>query len=55
MEFAIHADHGMKIKGSEKRDKYLDFAREQEKLWKMKATVIPILVGALGIAAKSLE
>ena len=34
VDFAVSADHKVKIKESEKRDKYLDFARELRKLWK---------------------
>ena len=33
---------------NEKRDKYLDLAWEPRKLWNMKVTVIPIVVGVLG-------
>ena len=43
------------LKESEKRDKYLNFARElKKKLWKMKETVIPIVIGALGTDTKGL-
>ena len=38
--------HRVKIKGNEKRDKYLDFDRELKKLWDMKVTVIPMVNGA---------
>ena len=31
--FAIPADHRKKLKECEKRDKYLDLARELKKLW----------------------
>ena len=31
-----------------KRDKYIDLPRELKKLWNMKMTVIPVIVGALG-------
>ena len=31
MDFAISADHRIKLKESKKRDKYLDFARELKK------------------------
>ena len=48
MDFAVPADHKVKLKESEKRDKYLDFARELKKLWNMKDIVIPIVIGALG-------
>ena len=47
--------HRVKIKKSEKRDKYLDLNRELRKLWNMRVTVIPIVVGALGMAPKRLE
>ena len=45
----------MKIKESKKRDKYLDHARElKKKLWNMKVTVIPLVIGALGAFNKRL-
>ena len=47
MDFAVSADHGVKLKESEKRDKYPDLARELKKLWNMKVTVMPIIIGAL--------
>ena len=38
-----------------KRDKYLDLVRElNKKLWKMKVTVIPIIIDALGMILKGL-
>ena len=51
MDFAVPADYRVKIKG-EKMDKYLDLAGELKKLRKMKVTVIPIVVGALGTITK---
>ena len=48
-------DHRVKKKGNEKIDKYLDLARESKKLWNMRVTVIPIVVGALGMVPKNLE
>ena len=41
----------MKIKENEKRDNYLDLAREpkKKKLWSMRVTVIPTVIGALGM------
>ena len=41
-------------KKSEKRDKYLDHARELKKLWNMKVTVIPIKIDALSTVTKGL-
>ena len=48
-------NHKVKIIKNEKRDKYLDLARElKEKLWNMKVMVIPIVIGVLGIILKGL-
>ena len=52
MDFAAPAGHEVKIKESEKRDKYLDLARELKKLWNMKVTVISITVDVLGTILK---
>ena len=54
MEFAIPTDHRVKLKENEKKDKYLDLIRELKKLWKMKVTFIPIVIGVLCTAAKGL-
>ena len=54
MEFAVPVDYGVTLKESEKKDKYLDHARELKKLWNMKVTVIPIVIGALGTVTKGL-
>ena len=35
-----------------KKDKYLDLAKEMEKLWNMKMTIIPIVFGAFGTVTK---
>ena len=47
-------DHRIKLKECEKRDKYLDLARELKKLWNMKVTIIPIVIGAFGTVTKGL-
>ena len=43
------ADHRINLKESEKKDKYMDLAREMKKLRNMKVTVIPILMNVLGL------
>ena len=48
VDFALPADHIVKLKESEKKYKYLDLARELKKLWNMKVTITPIVTGALG-------
>ena len=50
----IPADHRIKLKECEKRDKYIDLARELKKLWNMKVTIIPIVTGAFGTVTKGL-
>ena len=52
--FAVPANHIIKLKKSEKKDKYLDLARGLNKLWNMAVTIIPIMVGAFGIVTKEL-
>ena len=42
VDFGVPAEHRIKLKESEKRDKYIDLARELKKLWNMKVTIIPI-------------
>ena len=55
VDFAVPADHRIKLKEWEKRDKYLDLARElKKKLWNMKVTIIPIVIGAFGTVTKGL-
>ena len=40
VDFAVSADHRIKLKECEKRDKYLDLAIELKKLWNMNVTII---------------
>ena len=54
MDFAVPADHRIKLKECEKKDKYLDLARELKKLWNMKVTIVLIVIGAFGIVTKGL-
>ena len=53
--FVVPADLKVKLKESEKRDKYLDLARELKTLWNVKATVIPVVIGTLGSVTKGLD
>ena len=54
MDFAVPADHRIKLKECEKKDKYLDLVRELKKLWNMKMMIIPIVTGAFGTVTKGL-
>ena len=52
VDFTVPADHSVKLKDNEKRDKYLDLARELKKLWNIKVTVISIVIGTLSTVIK---
>ena len=54
VDFAVPADHRIKLKECEKKDKYLDLAREWKKLWNMKVTIVPIVISAFGTITKGL-
>ena len=54
VDFVVPADHRIKLKECEKKDKYVDLARELKKLWNMKVTIIPIVIGAFGTVTKGL-
>ena len=55
VDFAIPGDHRVETKEKEKREKYQDLARELQVLWNKKVSVIPLVIGALGTAPKSLR
>ena len=50
----LSANHNIKLRECEKKNKYLDLARELKKLWNMKVTIIPIVIGAFGTVTKEL-
>ena len=50
MNFGVPADHRIKLKECEKKD----LARELKKLWNMKVTIIPIVIGVFGTVTKGL-
>ena len=54
MNFAVPADHRIKLKEREKKDKYFDLARELKKLWNMQVTIIPIMIGGSDTVTKGL-
>ena len=54
VDFAIPVDHRINLKESEKKDKYIDLARELKKLWNIKVTIVPIVMGALYTITKGL-
>ena len=54
VDFAVPADRRINLKEGEKKDKYLVLDRELKKLWNMKVTIVPIVIGALGTVTKGL-
>ena len=54
VDFAVLVNHRIILKDSEKKDKYLDLARELKMQWNMKVTIVPIVIGALGTITKRL-
>ena len=54
MDLAVPADHKIKLKECEKKDKYLDLAKELKKLWNMQVTIIPIVIGTFDTVTKGL-
>ena len=53
-DFAVPADHRMKVKECEKKDKYIDLTREWKKLWNMKVAIRPIVIGSFDTITKGL-
>ena len=54
VDFAVPADHRIKLKECKKKDKYHLLARELKKLWNMKVTIVPTVIGAFGTVTKGL-
>ena len=52
VDFAVLADHRIKLKECEKKDTYLNLARELKKLWNVLVTIIPIVIGAFETVTK---
>ena len=50
VDIVVSLDHRIKLKESEKKENYLDL----KKLWIMKVTIIPIVIGAFGTVTKGL-
>ena len=53
-DFAVPVDHRINLKECAKKDKYHDIARELKKLWNMKVTIVPIVIGAFDTITEGL-
>ena len=55
VDIAIPSDCNIRKKEHEKLEKYQALREELEKAWKVKATVVPVVIGALGAVTPKLE
>ena len=55
IDSAIPADHRIEIYQQRKIENNQDLKRELQKLWNLKTSIVPIVIGALGTIPKSLE
>jgi hypothetical protein len=55
IDVAVPGDANVSIKEFEKKSKYKDLELEIQRMWKTTTSVIPIVVGALGVTTKDFE
>jgi len=55
IDVAIPADRNVVQKESEKKFKYKSLCIEVQRMWNLKCTIIPIIIGATGIVTRSLR
>ena len=55
IDMTIPSDRNVSIKEVEKFSKYKDLEIEIGKMWKMKVTTIPVVIGALGAIKKGMK
>ena len=54
VDLAVQTDHKINLKECAKKYKYLDLTRGLKKLWSIKVTIVPIVIGAFGTISKGL-
>jgi hypothetical protein len=54
IDVAIPGDRNVIKKGAEKILKYEDLIMEIKRMWNVKATVVPVIIGATGTISESL-
>jgi len=52
---AIPADRNVVKKEAEKKLKYMSLCIEIQRMWDLKCTVVPVIIGATGIVTRSLR
>ena len=54
VDLAVPANHRIKLKECEKKNKYFDFVRELKKKCNMKVIILPVVIGTFGTVTKGL-
>ena len=52
IDMSVQSERNMGYKETEQLSKYEDLEVEVAKMWKMKTTIVPVIVGALGLVRK---
>ena len=52
---AIPADRNVVQKGAEKKLKYKSLCIEIQRMWNLKCTIVPVIIGVTGIVTRSLR
>ena len=55
IDMTVPSERNVTIKEVEKLSKYKDLEIEVSRMWEMKTTTIPVVIGALGLIKKGLE
>ena len=55
IDVAIPSDYNIQKKATEKMSKYVDLQIECQRIWNKKVEVIPVIIGATGIADKNIK
>jgi len=54
IDVAIPADRNVVQKEAEKKLKYKSLCTEMQRMWNLKCTIVPVIIGATGIVTRSL-
>ena len=55
IDVAIPADRNVVQKEAEKKLKYRNLYKEMQRMWNLKCTIVPVIIGATGIVTRSLK
>jgi len=55
IDVAIPADRNVVQKEAEKNLKYKSFCIEIKRIWNLKCTIVPVIIGATGVVTRSLK